>query len=205
MARVNAGLAQSVTARASGISRSALGRIERGQRASVGLVELSTVLAVVGLRLGASTYPDGVAHRDRGHQLVGQATRRFLPATAPWRTEVPFPNAGDHRSWDHMAILEGQRVAFECETRPRDGQELQRRMSQKRRDGSVDRLILVLMDTRANRRFLVDHATELAADFPTPAREVLRALAEGRPPSGDGVILVHPLRHSADRGGDWAT
>lgn len=188
-ARIAAGLSQDLVARASGLSRSALGRIERGQRASVGLVELATVLAVVGMKLTSAAYPDGDAYHDDVHQRLGQATHGLLPATAPWRTEVPFPNAGDLRNWDAMSILEGKRVGFEFETHPRDGQELQRRMSRKRRDGGVDELVVVLLDTRANRRFWADHAAELAVDFPTPSAEVLRALRAGRAP-GSGVIFV---------------
>jgi hypothetical protein len=166
-----------------------VGRIERGQRASVGLVELGELLATVGLRLVAQAVPDGTAYRDAGQHRVLEAIRRCVRGDAPWRAEVPFPNAGDRRSWDAVTRSGGLRVGIEAETRPRDGQELQRRLNQKRRDGGVDRLLLVLPDTRSNRRFLADHGDSLAVDYPTSQLDALRALAEDGDP-GDAIILI---------------
>jgi len=62
-------------------------------------------------------------------------------------------------------------------------------------------LILVLLDTPANRVFVLDHVSELAEAFPTPARQALRALRAGTDP-GDAVILVRPrvaTRRTAER------
>ena len=61
------------------------------------------------------------------------------------------------------------RVAIEAETRPRDGQELQRRLERKRADGMVDRLILLLSNTRSNRAFVRDFGDSMAAAFPSRA------------------------------------
>ncbi len=189
IARVAAGLSQSAAATAAGISRSVLGRIERGEDATVSVMELATALAVLGRKLLASTVPEGTAVRDAAHHRLLSALKALLPDGAGWRTEVPLPNAGDLRSWDAITRLGGKRVAIEAETRPRDGQELLRRLNQKRRDGGIDRLILLLLDSRANRAFVADFAMELVAEFPAPEDEALAALRAGRDP-GDAVIRL---------------
>jgi hypothetical protein len=43
-----------------------------------------------------------------------------------------------------MTRIAGLRIGVEAETRARDRQELQRRVALKRRDGGVDRVILLL-------------------------------------------------------------
>ena len=67
-------------------------------------------------------------------------------------------------------------------------QELQRRVQLKKRDGGVDRLILVLADTEWCRRLI--RLNDLADTFPIPGRAALRALAEGRDPGGDAIVLI---------------
>lgn len=189
VARVAAGLSQSDAATAAGISRSVLGRIERGEDVTASVMELATVLSVLGRKLLASTVPEGTAVRDAAHHRLLNACKALLPAGAAWRTEVPLPNAGDLRSWDAITRLGGKRVAIEAETRPRDGQELLRRLNQKRRDGGIDRLILVLLDSRANRGFIEDFSSELTADFPTPEGDAVAAIQAGRDP-GDAMVRL---------------
>lgn len=104
--------------------------------------------------------------------------------------EIPLPDPGDPRSWD--ALITGRRVhlAVECETGPRDGQELQRRLALKRRDGAVDHIVLALSDTAANRAFLRDYGELLRVDFPLSHRTLARALREGRDPGGSGILVL---------------
>jgi hypothetical protein len=82
----------------------------------------------------------------------------------------------------------GIRIGVEGETRPTDMQELGRRLALKKRDGGVDRLILVLADTEWCRRLV--RLNDLDAAFPIPGRVALRALAEGRDPAGDAIVLI---------------
>jgi hypothetical protein len=171
------------------MSRSQLGRMERGERASVGLVEVAAALAVVGMDLSARAYPAGTPQRDRAHARLLERLRVLLPPELGWRAEVPFPNAGDLRSWDAMVKPGDVRVAIEAETRASDCQELQRRMSQKRRDGGCDRLLLLFADTRANRAFVQDNRAALLIDFPVTGTAALRALVAGRDPGGDAIVL----------------
>jgi hypothetical protein len=172
------------------MSYSALGRIERGDRRSVGLIEVSTALAVVGLELSARVYPTGRPHRDRAHHQLLERLRARLPPGIDWRVEVPFPDYRDLRAWDAVVRPGGVLVAIEAETRPRDGQELERRLQQKRRDGGVDRLILLLADTRSNRLFARDFGPSLGHDFPVLGSLALTRLAAGLDPGGDSIILL---------------
>jgi transcriptional regulator with XRE-family HTH domain len=190
LARVAAGLSQLEVARACGSSRAGIGRLERGERRSAGLLELSTALAVVGLELSARAYPSGRPHRDSAHLALLGRLRNRLPEDIGWRAEVPFPQPGDLRAWDAMVRPKRLRVAIEAETRPRDGQELQRRLARKLEDGQVDRLILLLPDTRSNRMFLRDFGPSLAADFPVPGRRVLECLERGDDPRGNAIIRL---------------
>jgi hypothetical protein len=59
-------------------------------------------------------------------------------------------------------------------------EELERRLAIKKRDGRVDRLVLVLSNTDWCRRLVREHERELETAFPLPGRIALSALAEGR-------------------------
>jgi transcriptional regulator with XRE-family HTH domain len=195
---VAANLSQGDVGRACGTSHAAIGRIERGDNKVLGIVTLSKALAVVGLDLSVRAYPHASAHRDAAHAALLERLHVRLPEELSWSTEVPFPNAGDLRSWDALIRIRRLRVAIEAETRARDGQELQRRLNQKRRDGGADRLILLLADTRSNRAFLREFGPSFAAEFPTPGATALSALERGMDP-GDAIILLS-VRHLSDRG-----
>jgi hypothetical protein len=81
-------------------------------------------------------------------------------------------------------------VAVEAENRVRDVQDLERRISLKKRDSGATRVILLLRDTRWNRRVIALHGDRLRAAFPIPAADALAALAAGRDPGGDSVVLL---------------
>jgi len=190
LARTNAGLSQAEVGRAIGVSREKVSRFERGADTDPGLLFLSRLFATLGMSLTARAWPDGSPRRDQGHANVLRALARLLHPSAGWLTEVLLPTPGDRRAWDAVIAIGAIRIGVEAETRPRDGQDLQRRLRLKLRDGGVDYLLLVLSDTRSNRLFLRSWATEVATDFPTPAADMLAALREGRDPGGSGVLLL---------------
>lgn len=82
------------------------------------------------------------------------------------------------------------RIAAEAETGPRDGQELQRRLALKRRDGGVDHVVLLLSDTHANREFLKEYGPMLRVDFPLSHRALAEAVRDGRDPGGSGIMVL---------------
>ncbi len=190
-ARVGAGLTQKAVGKAIGIAASEVSRIEAGRRASVSVDRLARMCAVVGMDLSVRTYPVGPPIRDAAHvRLIGRFRARVSSGGWSWRPEVPVAGPGDQRAWDGQLTGHGQTIATEMETRLRDVQAMQRRIELKRRDSAVDRVILVVADTRANRAAIEAAADVLAAAYPVSARAALSALAAGRDPGGDALIVL---------------
>ena len=133
-ARLEHGLSQAAVAGALRMSRSQVSRIENAQVPEVPLSRMARLLAVVGLELSARAYPAGSPIRDQGHRaLLDRLRARASPAVV-WRFEVPLGRSGDQRAWDAVLLIAGRPLAVEAETRPRDVQALQRRVSMKLRD-----------------------------------------------------------------------
>lgn len=154
------------------------------------LLAVVRAAAVVGLDLPLRTYPGAGAIRDEAHVRLLERLRARLGPGVGWRTEVPLPNPGDRRAWDAMVVASSDRIGTEAETRARDAQDLQRRLALKRRDGGVDHVILLLADTRHNRRFLREAGQGLRADLPVPGRLALQRLSAGESPRGSAIILL---------------
>lgn len=161
--------------------------VDGRRRASV--VELAAIGAAVGCDVRLHAYPAGDPIRDAGQQrLLGRFRFRLHPGLA-MTTEVPLPIATDLRAWD--AVIEGAdwRRPVEAETVLDDIQALERRLALKVRDGRVDGVILVVADTRRNRRALAA-APGAFAVFDRNAGRILRNLAAGRDPGGSSLVLV---------------
>lgn len=181
LARLATGLRQRDVADAAGIHPSWVSRVERGLADEAGLRLLSILAAIVGLDLSVRAFPGGQPLRDEGHRRLLSRIRALLPDGAPWQTEVPLPRHGDKRAWDAMTRLWNLRTGIEAELRPSDLQALARKIALKRRDGGVDRMFLILADTRHNRALLRLVGDELRVAFPlqgSAARAALRANAD---------------------------
>lgn len=190
-ARVAAGLSQKDVGAAVGIAASEVSRIETGRRESVSLGRLARVCAVLGLDLSVRTFPSGPPIRDAAHvRLIVRFLARVSMGAWAWRPEVPVAGLGDLRAWDGQLTRAGLTIATEMETRLRDVQALQRRIELKRRDGAVDRVLLVVADTRSNRAAIEAAADVLKAAYPVSARVALAALAAGRDPGGDALLVL---------------
>jgi hypothetical protein len=103
-------------------------------------------------------------------------------------TEVPLPIPGDRRAWDAVIRGTGWHLPAEAETRPRDMQALDRRIALKLRDAGFEDVLLVLLDSAANRRLVRSGA--LPSRFVVQGRSALARLAEGRDPGGSALILL---------------
>ena len=128
--------------------------------------------------------------RDAGQLALLARFRALLPSGIRHRTEVPLPIPGDRRAWDEVIDGAGWSMPVEAETRLRDVQALSRRVALKCRDAGVERVLLVVADTRHNRSTLRLYGTDLAAAFPVSGRAALAALRAGRQPEASAILLV---------------
>jgi len=184
-------LSQRAMARELHRSQTALVRLERLARIDrISFVDVAEMASMLGLEVGATLHVLGDPLRDRGHQVLITRFRALLAATIRVIAEVPLPNVGDRRSWDLLLRCVGQLIGVEAETRVRDAQALVRRMRERERDGGVDQIVLVLAESAVNRRLLPDLLEALGPRFSTSPRLIRRALREGQPLPGSGVLLV---------------
>lgn len=100
---------------------------------------------------------------------------------------MPIP--GDLRAWDEL--LTGPAViGIEAETRPSDLQATERAIAAKLRDSGADRAILLLSSTHPNRELVRRHIAALRQTFPLDTRATLGALAAGRDPGDNGLVIL---------------
>ncbi len=188
-ARRTAGLSTRELARRLGVSPDTIQRALRGERGSLTIDFAARLAAVLGLQLGVGLYPDGDPVRDSAHlALLGRLHERLGPGLR-WRTEVPVPIAGDHRSGDALIEGRGFDVLVEAETHLHDVQALERVIAAKQRDLRASRVVLLVADTRHNRS-VIEHTEELRRRFAIGTRACLTALARGRDPGGDALVVL---------------
>ncbi|TAM78546.1 MAG: XRE family transcriptional regulator [Chloroflexota bacterium] len=189
--RASLDLSLEAVARSAGISESQASRIERALLPHVALEDLVGVAVVLGLDLSVRAFPKGSPLRDAPHLALLSRLHVQLHPSLSWATEVPVASApGDWRAWD--AVIRGERwsVGVEAETRIRDSQELERRLTLKLRDGTAHHLLLLAADTRWNQHVLRATGLGLLELLPTPGRPMLDALRAGRDPGDSGIILL---------------
>lgn len=153
------------------------------------VASLAVIYTLLGHRLSLKAYPLGEPLRDQAHlRLLRRFEARLSPA---WRVrrEAVMPAHGDLRAWD--ARLDGPvSVGTDAETALHDLQALERAMESKQRDSGVQFILLLVSDTHRNRTILRDHRASLRQRFPLGTREVLAALAAGRSPNGNGIVIL---------------
>jgi len=186
--RLGAGVSQLAVSQTVGISRSAYARLERGEATEIGVVRAAIVTAALGGDLSVKVYPGGPPIRDAGHvALLAMLDARV---SGRWRVTHEAPvQAGDGRAWDRR--LDGPvSIGLEAEVALRDLQALERRMQRKKEDSGVTRMILLVRGTRRNREVLRELLPSVRGTFPLGSRELLRALADGRDPGADGLLVL---------------
>jgi len=189
VARLTSGLRLVDVAPRAGLSVSRLSELERGLAPAVELRQLARLGTAVGLRMWIRFFPLERHVLDAGQvALLERFHARIAPAWR-WETEVPMPTRGDLRAVD-ARLIGPVSIAVEAVTRLVDFQAQVRAANLKRRDLAADRLLLLLGGSGANRR-AVQSVGELATvTFPVSTRPALAALAEGRDPGGDCLVLL---------------
>ena len=201
VARHVAGATMQQVAERLGWSKSKVSRIERGLSRHVSLADVTRLAAVVGLRPSVKLFPAARALRDVGQlELLAALNVRMHPS---WRSrqEVPMPKDNDLRAADQLSVILGCRVMIEAYRRLSDYQAQVRSARGKQRDLGANRLVLLLEDTRANRRALAEAGHEPARTFTVPQRAMLAALGAGRDPKGDGIVLLRRMPPAVARDG----
>ncbi|MEX2184975.1 MAG: helix-turn-helix transcriptional regulator [Chloroflexota bacterium] len=188
-ARRASGLSLREVGRRVGVGHDLVARAERGHPSALSIDMAARIAAVVGLQLSVSLHPDGDPVRDKGHLALLGRLRSRLPAGLRWRTEVPMPIEGDRRSADALIGGGTFEIIVEAETHLDDIQALERGIAGKQRDLGVARVILLVADTRHNRA-VVARVPELRLRFPVGTRACLAALAAGRDPGGDALVVL---------------
>lgn len=199
--RLASGLSYADLGAAVGVSGQQASRICRGQSPNVSFIRMASLLAAVGLELSSRAYPGGPPVRDVAHLSLLSRFRARISASIDWRAEAPVvehpttdPGATrpilDRRGWDARIEGRGWRAGIEAETRLGDVQALERRIALKQRDGNVGLVVLLVNDTAHNRQILSDLAVGLRQQFPGSARQALRRLAAGHPPSSNTIVVL---------------
>jgi len=188
--RYRSGMTQARVGKAIGRSASWISLIEGGKVPGVSVSELMLVAAAVGLKLHVATFPALRRPLDAPQlQLLNDFNSRLH---ADWRREIEkvMPREGDLRAADELISIDGCSCVVEAVTRLADVQAQVRAARLKVRDLGADRLILLVRGTNANRRMLREAGQLLVENFPIQTREALKALAAGRDPGGNCLIVL---------------
>ena len=188
-ARLAGGISQASVAKSLGMSKSSVSRLEAGYAPLPNLVTAARVARVVGLELSVRCFPAAGQLRDAAHvALIGrfvnrlhQDIRRFF--------EAPV-QPGDARAWDVLLGIGDGLVGVAAETRIRDLQALLRRERAKQAEGGVDRLLLLVANTKHNRLTLRQAGPVLVESLPMSTRAVMACLRRGELPAADGLVIL---------------
>jgi hypothetical protein len=168
-----------------------MSHLERGRAPEIGIRQAARLAAVVGLDLTLNLYPSGARLRDVGQIRV---LNRFLAEVrSSWRIDMEVPvsdDPRDQRAFDAVLRRPGQAVAVEAYSRLVDLQAQARVARLKLAASGIERLVIVLNATRANRQALIQAGAVLRDAFPLDSRATLHALRRGQRPAGDGVVLI---------------
>ena len=191
-ARMAHGESQEFVGQAARLSRSRYSRIEAGRITTLSISELNRVAAVLGLDASVRLFPGGAPTRDATHAGKLGGLLRQAKAPLAFRLEVPLPVSPDRwekRAWDAMLYGHGARTAIELEMRMRDVQAMRRRHALKRRDDPTEQFLLLVADTKHNRRVLAEFA-DLFADLPRLMPSVVRRALEAGQHPPTGLLLI---------------
>ena len=211
--RVRRGLRQSDLAAKSGLSRTVVGRIERGERAGLTVDALIAVAEALGGDADLRFRWQGEEMDrllDASHaRLVDVVVRRLRELGWDVAVEVTFSHYGERGSIDVMAFHPMRRALLVVEVKSvtPDMQAMLGGIDRKGRlapalarergwDAEVVARVLVIWDTRTNRRRLEAHAASVGALLPAATRAVQRWVRDPVRPAVSGVWFVADVRRA---------
>ena len=188
--RVIGGASQADVGAAIGVSKSEVSRRERGEAPYVTAQSLQQHAAAVGLRMSLTLHPIGGRVRDSAqlayvHRFLERVSTEFAR-----ELEAVIALPGDPRAVDIVLRASGCLIAIEIITRLGDVQAQLRVARIKARDIGATRLIIGVAATHANRRALDAARPALVGAWDLDTRRVLAALAAGRQPDNDAIVLI---------------
>ena len=189
-ARLTAGWSLRELSRQTGYSRTHLNRIERGTAAGVPLRCLEVVFATLSMELSARPYPLGPPIRDVAHARLLSRFRARLAPTVKLRTEVPLRGDRERRAWDGELLTGDETCKLEAETVLYDLQAQDRRIARKLEADGVAEVVLLVADTRRNRRVLREFRPLISQRYPMTTRQVMTGLAAGRLPTASACVVL---------------
>jgi len=213
--RARRGWRQGDLAAVAGVSRSQVGRIERGESRRLSLETLDRVADALGARADLRLLWQGEGLDrllDAAYaSLVEWVVRRLVALGWDVAVEVSFSSYGECGSIDVLAFYPARRalLVIEVKSVTPDMQAMLGGLDRKARLGpgiarergwdpvTVAR-VLVLGDTRTNRRRLEAHAAMVRAVLPAGTREITRWVADPIAPAPAGVWFVSDVP-GADR------
>lgn len=196
--RLRAGVSQASLARAIGVDRSAICRMEQGDPAVASRIRARAVAALGG-EFRVAVYPGAapLIHDAAHARLVERLLRMRDPG---WRAtvEAPVPGPG-RRSTDVRLDRADDVVLFEGETHVRALEAIIREGTEKRaavateHPGRRVHIVLVLPPTRHHRAMVASHPAITAAAYPSSTDALAVALTAPRVAwPGDGVLWLAP-------------
>ena len=207
LVRFRAGVSQAAVARAIGVDRATICRMEAG-RPTVADRTRARAAAALGADFRLGIYPDAAPLiHDAAHARLVEALLRLRHPSWHARVEAPVPGPG-RRSTDLRLDRGGETVLLEVETRVhaleaiiREGEDKRSAVAAVAADGQRIFVVLVLPPTRHHRSLVAAHPGTIKAVFPASTADVGRALTSADVPwPGDGILWLRagaPLPKSA--------
>ncbi len=205
--RIRRGWRQEDLARQARLARSVVGRVERGEQAGLTLDAVAAVAEALGARVYLDLRWDGEGLDrllDEGHATLVDRVVAWLRAHG-WEVavEASFAIGGERGSIDILAWHPVRRAlaVFEVKSVTPDMQAMLYGLDRKGRLGPglarskgwaarTAARILVLWDTRTNRRRIERHGESVRAALPAGTREVVAWLRDPSEPPPAGVWFV---------------
>lgn len=201
--RFRTGVSQAAVARAIGVDRATICRLEAG-RPTVADRTRARAAAVLGADFRLGIYPDATPlTHDGAHARLVEALLRLRHPNWHARVEAPVPGPG-RRSTDLRLDRGGETVLFEVETHVHALEAIIRECEEKRSAVAVDagpaadgeprprlHVVLVLPPTRHHRSLVAEHPGTIKAAFPASTADIRRALTSADSPwPGDGILWL---------------